>query len=767
MKKTIKITSILCIIAIVCTVLLSSCGNSVKTAVSYEDYEIDSNMMKYFLSIQYNNVVNQQYSTYSQYAQFLSDITFEEFMEQYVGFNPNKPLDEQEIDDHDKLLYPKDEIEGENIQTWKDYFELKTVKSIKQLLVYRAEAIKLGIELDENDQKKIDDQIEELLTELSKYYPEYPESKYFEFTYGKGVTKKDVRKAMELEAIATKAAEHISDKIDSSITHAEIEQTYNENKLKFDLVDHLSYTFEVDYTDIIEEVAGEGKTAEKLTDEEKAQVNNKYKEEIKKAHDKAVELASVKTPEEFEKWVIKYAANEFYDKEFNSATSKLSDYEKPSTEDLTDIKAALIADVIKNVESGQRVDDEIYVSLSDGFESYVVYGKTVSKVFFDAIKSLKDSLYNTVIHEKDYCKCEKTNYVFPETNDYEEDKFSVWAFAADRKVNDIKNIENGDGADGTELDTTKSLDRFTAEVSIIKKTAYKDETISRDVAYMLFTKEDMANKAVEALKAVNDLTKDKFLKAAEDKNNKADAYSAFEDYLIGTMQSEDFDNWLLSAKAGEITQTPIQMSDGSFMVAYYVGEGELKAWEYTVKGVIYEDDYAAYEDRMNKDYLLSIVVNNSVIDGISFGTPKETLWDSIINGFESLIYKIFGREVSTTPPSSPAIVEKWGITIEEGDIFIAPYDPDSADRYVVVNPNNAYVTEWGFIPSDGTIVNGSANSPSIETEITIPNEDVIIVKPITPSITPEVTIPNKDIIIINPSASPSIETDIVVVPKVN
>ena len=425
MKKTIKITSILCIIAIVCTMLLSSCSNSVKTAVSYEDYEIDSNMMKYFLSIQYNNVVNQQYSTYSQYAQFLSDITFEEFMEQYVGFNPNKPLDEQEIDDHDKLLYPKDEIEGENIQTWKDYFELKTVKSVKQLLIYRAEAIKLGIELDENDQKKIDDQIEELLTELSKYYPEYPESKYFEFTYGKGVTKKDVRKAMELSAIATKVAEHIGDKIDSSITHAEIEQTYNENKLKFDFVDHLSYSFEVDYIDIIEEVAGEGKTAEKLTDEEKAQVNNKYKEEIKKAHEKAEELAGVKTPEEFEKWVIEYTANKFYDEKFDSATAKLSDYEKPSTEDLTDIKAALIADVIKNVESGQRVDDKIYVSLSDGPKSYVVYGKTVSKGFFDAIKSLKDSLYNTVIDEKDYCKCEKTNYVFPETNDDEKDKFSV------------------------------------------------------------------------------------------------------------------------------------------------------------------------------------------------------------------------------------------------------------------------------------------------------------------------------------------------------
>jgi hypothetical protein len=272
----------------------------------------------------------------------------------------------------------------------------------------------------------------------------------------------------------------------------------------------------------------------------------------------------------------------------------------------------------------------------------------------------------------------------------------------------------------------------------------------------------------KALKATNDLTKDKFLKAAEDENNKADAYSAVEDYFIGNMHNEDFDNWLLSAKAGEITQTPIQMSDGSFMVAYYVGEGELKAWENTVKGVIYEDDYKAYEDRMNEDYLLSIVVNNSVIDGISFGTPKETLWDSIINGFNSLIVKLFGRKVITTAPSSPAIVEKWGITIEEGDTVIVPYDPYSTDRYVVVNPNNAYAAKWGVIPSDGTIVNGSANSPSIETEITTPSEDIIIVKPITPSITPEVTIPNEDIIIINPSTPPSIETDIiVVVPKVN
>ena len=761
MKRQIKITAILCVIAIVCTMLLSSCGNFVKTAISYEDYEIDSNMMKYFLSTQYNDFLKKQGITYSQYANFLGYITFEEFMEQY-SFNPNKPLDEQEIDDYDRLLHPKDEIEGENIQTWKDYFELKTTKYVKQLLVYRAEAIKLGIELGENDQKKIDEDIDDLITSLRSYYPGYSDSKCLEITYGKGVTEKDIRKAIELEAIATKAAEHISDKISNSITHAEIEQTYNENKLKFDLVDHLSYYFEVDYDDIVYKITGGDKTAEKLTDREKELVNSKYKEEIAKAHASANELASVKTPEEFEKWVIEYTANKFYDEKFDSATSKLSDYEKPSTEDLTDIKAALIADVIKNVESGQRVDDEIYVSLSDGPETYVVYGKTVSKVFFDAIKSLKDSLYNTVIDEKNYCKCEKFDYVFSDKNHDIKDEFSEWAFAADRKVNDIKNIEDGDGADGAEIDTSKTLNKFNAEVSIIKKTAYRDETISRDIAYMLFTKEDMAKKAVEALKATNDLTKDKFLKAAEDENNKADAYSAVEDYFIGNMHNEDFDNWLLSAKAGEITQTPIKMSNGSFMVAYYVGEGELKAWENTVKGVIYEDDYKAYEDRMNEDYLSSVVVNDSVIDGISFGAQKESAIESFFNNIKNKILTILGINKSET-----ATVSKWDPSINNNFIIVNPSDPYSTDRYVVVNPNNAYAAKWGVIPSDGTIVNGSANSPSIETEITTPSEDIIIVKPITPSITPEVTIPNEDIIIINPSTPPSIETDIVVVPKVN
>ena len=730
MKRQIKITSILCVIAIVCTMLLSSCGNSVKTAISYEDYEIDSNMMKYFLSTQYNDFINQQYSTFSQYSAFLGYITFEEYMTLYVGFNPNKPLDEQEIDDYDKLLYPKDEIEGENIQTWKDYFELKTVKYIKQLLVYRAEAIKLGIALDEKDQKKIDKYIDDLITSIrDSYTPDLSDSKCLEITYGKGVTKKDIRKAMELSAIATKAAEKISDNIENNITNARIEETYNNNKNKFNLVDHLSYSFDVDYDDVIEEVLGEGKSQDNLTVEEYNRVNEQYKKRIDDAHKAAETLATSTTPHEFMARVMLYISNEAINKKLNAAIAELPNIPSLSPEALEYVKVKLISEMIEKVKSGEDNNAELK----------------------DAIDSVEKKITYT-----------KTNYVFSE--DEKEDAFSAWAFADDRKVNDIKNIENGDGANGVAFNNIHG--RFTAEVSMMLKTAYKDESPSYNITYMLFSKEIMALNAITALYTLDStvgITKDNFSILAEAENNKADAYSYYEDYFIGNMQSEDFDNWLTSAKVGDFTKTPIKMSDNSFLIVYYVDDGDITAWEYDVKSAIYTDDYTAYEERMTEYYSSNIVIHDDIIHTIILGAQKESAIESFFNNIKNKILTILGINKSQT-----STVSKWDPSINDNFIIVNPSDPDSTDRYVVVNPNNAYVAEWGVIPSDGTIVNGSANSPSIETEITNPSEDIIIVKPITPSITPEVTIPNEDIIIINPSTPPSIETDIiVVVPKVN
>ena len=46
--------------------------------------------------------------------------------------------------------------------------------------------------------------------------------------------------------------------------------------------------------------------------------------------------------------------------------------------------------------------------------------------------------------------------------------------------------------------------------------------------------------------------------------------------MAGNMSSTDFDNWLFGAdtKVGSYTKSPIKMSDGSYMVAFFVAEGE-------------------------------------------------------------------------------------------------------------------------------------------------------------------------------------------------
>ena len=58
------------------------------------------------------------------------------------------------------------------------------------------------------------------------------------------------------------------------------------------------------------------------------------------------------------------------------------------------------------------------------------------------------------------------------------------------------------------------------------------------------------------------------------------------------------------------------MSDGSFMVALYVSENKTAAWEYAVKSNIYNEDYAAYEERMSTDFAASVVFNEKVINKV-------------------------------------------------------------------------------------------------------------------------------------------------------
>ena len=597
--STLVILVVVAVLATCIATWVASSGVTMRwsTAMSLDDYKVDGNMMAYFYQTTYMNFMNN-------YSSYLSYLSFDQYTDpRDQEFNPEGSYDSA-------FLQASDDVE-----TWFDYFMVQTKDSVKNLLIYCAEADKLGITLSDEDQAEIDTSMETLLINIrSSYGAGLSDATCIANVYGNGVSKGDVRKAMELSALASKAAQQISDDIEESITDDRINSTYNDNKLDYDLVDYFSYSFDVYYDDVVAEKYGDDKKADDLNDEEKAAVLALYKEKIAAAHASAKELATKTTLDEFKKWIIDYSAKELYAEQFDSAMENVTSEQKPSEENLATIKDKTIAAVIKEVTEGKtEVTEDVVTTEADSNKTYTLYEISVSAEFAEAAKTLKSKLFDAVTSAKEDGLYEKTNYVAPDSEGTKDD-LSEWAFSADRKVNDVTNIETGDGAN--EAEVTVSTERFTATVTILTKTVYRDETLSRNFAYMLFTDEAAAKTAVEAIEAVEGLDKDKFLNIANDENNPADASTYLEDCVIGTMASEALDEWLYSATAGDYTKTPITMSDGSFMVALYVSEGSTPAWKYTVKSSIYNEDYTSYETRMNEDFASSVVVNDKVINKV-------------------------------------------------------------------------------------------------------------------------------------------------------
>ena len=602
--STLVIIVVLAVLATCIGTAVASSGVTMRlsTAVSLDNYKVDGNMMAYFYQTTYMNFMNN-YSSYMTYLSFDQNANPKD-----QEFNPEGSYDSA-------FLQP-----AEDYETWFDFFMGETKSSVKNLLIYCAEADKLGITLNDEDKTEIETSIDTLLINIRSSYGEgLSEATCFANVYGKGVSRRDVRKAMELSALASKAAQQISDDIEGAITDERIEKTYADNILDYNLVDYFTYSLDVSYDDVIEEKYGTDKTAENLTEEEKAVVLELYTKKIAEAHAAAEELKSKTTLDDFRNWVIAYETKISYDDQFETAMKNVTDEQKPKAAEgeadpLATIKDKTIEAVIKEVTEGKdTVTEDVVTTEADSTKTYTLYGISVTAEFAEAAKTLKSSLFDAVTSAKDSALVKKANYIAPDSEGNKDD-FSEWAFSADRKANDTTNIETGDGANAAEVKV--STERFTADVNLLIKTSYRDETLSRNVAYMLYTEEDAAKKALEAIEATEGLDKDKFLAIAEDENNHADAHTYLEDCIIGRMSSEEFDEWLYNANPGDYTKTAISMSDNSLMLAYYVSEGTIPAWKDTVKSSIYNEDYTNREKEMNENFATSVVFNDKVINKV-------------------------------------------------------------------------------------------------------------------------------------------------------
>ncbi|MBO5683251.1 MAG: hypothetical protein J6S10_04640 [Clostridia bacterium] len=566
------------IAVVVAILVLAMCAGSILTAngffkrhtypVKSDNYKISTTMMNYFYQQQVSNFKNN-YSSYTS----------------YLGVDLSGDLKAQPFSDTAKQLLGT----TAPIATWHDYLVEATKSQTKQLLMLCEEANARGIKLEEAELTSMNQEIFTLESAASMYG--YSIDQMVASQYGEGMKLKDLKAALKLKALANKLLTQVQDELLAGITDTDITNRYNEKPDVYDHVDYLYYNQNINYTDVAKEVLGADYTEAELK-AESAKVLEAYAAKIADAKAFAEKLSAATTAEEFEKLYLEKLAGEQYDTKFESLT--VADDKKPSAEDLAEIKATLIADVLKEVADKKELADDPVTKVGEGDSAvYSVAGKTVTKEFAEAIRGVKNVVFSNVQTKKDSYRIEKGTYS-EDTTDERTKEIQDWLYGADAKVDTKKNFFNGDGAEGEVANNEGS---FVAATFYVTKAKYRDDTKAKNFAYMVFETEAEAKAAIEAFKA-GTISADAFKALAN--TYTAATSSTQTDYTKGSFGVDAFDEWLFAdtTKPGAYTETPISTSasvgqTASYVIAFYEGEGT-ETWKVYVKSDIFYDRYEIF-----------------------------------------------------------------------------------------------------------------------------------------------------------------------------
>ena len=585
--NALPITFAVLLVVAVALLFMSSFGvfGRMQTAMKSENFRVTQNMMNYYFQSQYSSFVNENKA-------YLS----------YYGLDTGKSLKDQ--------TYSTD-ADG-NVVTWFDTMMDSTVEQVKEILVYCEEAEARGITLDEEDMKAIEDEL--YMYDIYGQLYGTDKNAYISMMYGKGMRESDIKKALELSALASKCSSLIGDEILEGITDEHIIKEYETNTDEYDQVDYIYYTFDVAFTDAKNALASTATDAEKIA---------KYKEMIEEAKARAEEWAAIKDEAVLKDTILKYVGETVFEdtyKDFMEKEKVAEDKMVITAEILKEKLVAAVFNAIKEdaefvIESVEAKGDEeaktgIMNTTKDGETTkYFVFETEVDKTFYDAFKKYAGELFDDVETEYDACFVEGAK--FSDTNDALE-----WAFEDGRVVGDTKTFDKGDGA-GTNAvsDKVSELKSFSITVYRLTKTQHKDETVSKNVGIMIFSSKTDAEKAAEKLAALGEITKEKFEEICTEFNGQ---YTDYENYTKGSFGVAAFDTWLygddikvgaFTAKDKVITLTSTSSSSStttssSYAVAWYYGDGDMQ-WEITVKTALFNDGYEASDKALKDKHTVS------------------------------------------------------------------------------------------------------------------------------------------------------------------
>lgn len=204
-----SVAAVIFIASIVIINFIESSGYLLRrqTVLKSNNLSVSAATFTYFFNYEYQNFINNN-------SQNLT----------YYGLDVNTSLRAQEAND------------GTN---WFDYFANNTKTSLEEILYLSEKAKALGIKLDDEENKQLEDFFVNLKEGAEQNKVSVKE--YIATVYGEGVNEDDIRKGLELSMLATKFYDQ---KINSTeYSDTEISNYFNNNKNKFQYVDYKYYTF--------------------------------------------------------------------------------------------------------------------------------------------------------------------------------------------------------------------------------------------------------------------------------------------------------------------------------------------------------------------------------------------------------------------------------------------------------------------------------------------------------------------------------------------
>ena len=557
-----------------------------QTGASSDNFTVNGSMMAYYANSYYQN----WYSNYYYYI-----------ILGYISFDPSKSLHEQYTDSSKE-------------QTYYDYFVEGTEKAVETYLKY-CEAARVDsevnfAEMEAEAEKYADESITSIKAAAKKAGLGLTD--YLRQYFGEYISKNDLRKALIIEHIASDYYQVVYDRIYDNMTDDRKVEYFNDNLASFVKAEYLSFSLsqKVTPTKVDEKLYEGGKDSQEYKDAvAAAEAEAKRANDIQKEIDREFieKLATAKDADEFKRLLVTYKYSDSFKAAYDSAVSKFAAADKPASDVLEAYKNEVMDKIIDAVLAGKtdiEKDDASAQADVTTKTKWETAKETLPKSVIANLKSVITSATKTGTYtlESDLGKFlfggVKAQYGIPYGEKEEEGTNA--------------NVGDYDIDDKSMTDAEKAKGNYTLTVYYVTKSAYRDETILRNVGHILFKvdttgKEEGTFKTFDEAKAEADKILAEIKAAAQDgvvskekfeefgKEHTSDSNVFYENVNKGQMD-EEFETWLFDAKT--VGEMGLVKTTYGWHIMFYNGETGTPAWKFSAHSAAAEADTKTWYEEL-------------------------------------------------------------------------------------------------------------------------------------------------------------------------